>query len=210
MKENANPADGESNDRKHLRLSLKSKPQERFSFVSEDVEAAKQAIVLKNTKKCMNGQFVHSCATQRNECSTSPEDILLTDHRDLLCKWLCVFASETRKEDGCQPRSIAQIFARLQCYINANKLEPVRIVDPMNPVCKPLHQLLDRLYCDLHAQGIGTTKRQMLWETNMISTTSPQALLFAVFCYNGLNFVLRGGEEQSTTKDLPAKFPYCT
>ena len=95
---------------------------------------------------------MHSCATQRNECNTSPEDILLTDHRDLLCKWLCVFASEMRKEDGCQPRSIAQIFARLQCYINANKLEPVRIVDPMNPVCKPLHQLLDRLYCDLQAQ----------------------------------------------------------
>lgn len=216
-KENADPADGESSGRKRLRLSL-PKPQERFTLVSaKDVEAAKQAIVPKNTKKCTEWAVrAFACwLTQRNERSTSdkcPEDILLTNDRDLLCKWLCVFASETRKEDGSQytPRSIAQMFAGLQRYINTNKSEPVRIVDPMNPVFKPLHQLLDRLYRDLHAQGIGTTKRQaetismseenMLWETNTIGTASPQALLFAVFYYNGLNFVLRGGEEHRNLK----------
>lgn len=70
---------------------------------------------------------------------------------------------------------------------------------------KPLHQLLDHLYSDLHAQGIGASRRQSkiismsdedeLWETCTIGTHSPQALLFAVLYYSGLSFVLRGGRE---------------
>ena len=36
----------------------------------------------------------------------------------------------------------------------------IRLVDPKNPVFKPLHQLLDHLYSNLHAQGIGATRRQ--------------------------------------------------
>ena len=39
-----------------------------------------------------------------------------------------------------------------------NKLEPVSNIDPINPVFKPLHQLLGRLYHD--AQGIGRTRKQ--------------------------------------------------
>ncbi len=102
------------------------------------------------------------------------------------------------------------MFAGVQRYINENKSEPVRIFDPLNPVFKPLHQLLDRLYRDLDAQGIGTTKKQsetvsvseenQLWDTHTIGTDSPQALLFTVFYYNGLNFVLRGGEEHRQLK----------
>ena len=75
----------------------------------------------------------------------------------------------------------------------------IRLVDPKNPVFKPLHQLLNRPYLDLHAQGIGATRRQSeiisrcdedkLWETRLMGTDSLQALLSAVFFYNGLNFI---------------------
>ena len=80
------------------------------------------------------------------------------------------------------------------------KSAAIQLVDPKNPVFKPLHRLLDRLYCDLYAQGIGATRRQSeiimtcdedkLWETRVMGTDSPQALLFAVLFYNGLNFIL--------------------
>ena len=86
---------------------------------------------------------------------------MLTDDRELLCKRLCLFTSNLREEDGSPytPQSIAQLFAKLQCYINVNKSEPVGMVDPSNTVFNPLHKLLDRLYCDLHAEGIGTKKK---------------------------------------------------
>ena len=104
-------ANWEASSKKRLRLSLnkKSKPTpcERFSFLSsEEVEAAKQAIIPKNTKKCTDWSVrtFRSWLTQRNQrCASGdecPEDVLLTDNHELLRKWLCNFASELRKEDG--------------------------------------------------------------------------------------------------------------
>ena len=185
------------------RLSLKRKDPkpscERFALVSQqDVDAAQKPII---DDKC-------------------PEDILLTDDHESLCKWLCLFASEIRKVDGTPytPWSITQTFAGLQRHISEMKSAAIQLVDPKNPVFKPLHQLLDRLYRDLHAQGIGATRRQSefisrcdedkLWETRVMGTDSPQALLSAVFFYNGLNFILRGGEEHRQLKISQLKF--CT
>ena len=133
-------ANGEASNNKHLRLSSKKKsnpiPHERFSFLSsEKVEEAKQAIIPKNTKKCtdLSIRTFRLWLTQRNQwCASGNEcpDLLLTDDHELLWKWLCIFVSELRKTDGNQytPRSIAQLFAALQRYINNKKSEPVRIV----------------------------------------------------------------------------------
>lgn len=130
--------------------------------------------------------------------------------------YACLLAKHA--EDGTKytPRSIAQMFAGLECYINDNKEEPIRLVDLMNLIFKPLHPLLDRRYHDMYAQGIRATRRQsktisiaeenQLWETHTIGTESPQALLFAVFYYNGLNFVLRGGAEHRELKISQLKF----
>ena len=219
-KENAAPP---ARPAKRLKLSLKHN-HERFSLAtSEEVEAAKKPIVPPNTTKSTDWavRVFRSWVTQRNERlpgDKCPEDILLTDDHEFLCQWLCVFASETRKEDGSQytPRSIAQMFAGLQRYINSASKDPVRLVDPMNSTFKPLHQLLNRLYQDLHAQGVGTVKKQAeaisvseedrLWMTGTIGLHSPLALLFAVFYYNGLNFVLRGGQEHREFKISQLEF----
>ena len=101
-----------------------------------------------------------SWLSQRNERNATdqyPEDILL-----LLCEWLCIFASEAQNVDGSQytPQSIVQNLAGLQRYIIDKKSTTVRLVDPKNSVFKPLHQLLDRLYCDLHAQGVVASRKQ--------------------------------------------------
>ena len=124
----------------------------------EEVEATQTPIALQNTQKSTEWavHLFKSWQAQKNEHSDTdkyPEDILLTDDHGLLCKWLCISASEARKVDGsqCTPRSIAQLFAGLQRYINKKNSADVQLVDPKNPVFKPLHQLHDRLYRDPHA-----------------------------------------------------------
>ena len=124
---------------------------------------------------------------------------MITDDHESLCKWLCLFASEIRKVDGTlyTPRSITQTFAGLQHHISETKSAAIRLVDRKNAVFKPLHQLLDRLYHDLHAQETGATRRQSeiilrcdednFRETRVMGTDSPQPLLCAVFFYNGVN-----------------------
>ena len=107
-KEDADPAaDGQASGKKRLKLGLNKKskpaPREWFSFVSsEDVEAARKAIVPKNTKKCTDWSVCafRSWLSQRNQrCARGnecPDDILLTDDHELLCKWLCLFTVAQR------------------------------------------------------------------------------------------------------------------
>ena len=69
----------------------------------------------------------------------------------------------------------------------------------------PVHVVLERLFRELHSKGIKAVRRQseiiaatedsLLWEKSEMGTHSPSALLNSVFFYNGLNFVLRGGDE---------------
>ena len=68
---------------------------------------------------------------------------------------LCVCVSEVRKEDGADytPRSIS-------LFVAGRKLAPVRLADASNPTFRPLHTALDKRYRELHAQGVGTKRKQ--------------------------------------------------
>ena len=126
--------------------------------------------------------------------------------------------TELRKSDGSEytPRSIAHLLAGLQQYINANNKDPWKIIDGKSPIFKDLHAVLDRRYRQLHSQGVDATKRhseilsntdkEHLWETETLGVDSPLALQYAVFFYNGLNFVLRGGKEHRDLKISQLKF----
>ena len=203
---------------KRKRLSLKLKGKERFASVSsEQVEELTKAIVPKNTQRstqwavrCFNSWLQHR--NKQSPHDKCPEDILLSDDMEALCKWLCVCVCEMRKEDGSEytPRSIAQLIAGVQRYISLQKDRPVRLSDPNNPSFQALHRTLDNRFKQLHSEGVGTTKKQAeivsfeeeeeLWSKGVFSTSSPIALLRAVFFYNGLNFTLRGGEEHRQLK----------
>lgn len=129
---------------------------------------------------------------------------------------LCV-RQRNPKEDG-QPytlRSISHLIAGLQRHISSEKL-PIRLVHPTSTVFRPLHCTLDNLYRRLHAQGIGikpkraeilsADEEEHLWSTRALGTHSPSALLNAVFYYNGLHFVLRGGAEHRGLRISQLKF----
>ena len=69
---------------------------------------------------------------------------------------------------------------------------------------------MDHRFRVLHGKGIGAIRRQSevisyseelaLWNSGVVGVRSPSALLDAVFFYNGLKFVLRGGEEHRELK----------
>ena len=70
----------------------------------------------------------------------------------------------------------------------------------------PVHVVLEHLFRELHSKGIRAVRQQseiitateesLLWEKSEMGTHSPSALLNSLFFfYNGLNFVLRGGDE---------------
>ena len=46
-----------------------------------------------------------------------------------------------------------------------------------------------------HAQPFTKVEEQLLWEREVLGTSTPKSLLNAVFYLNGKNFCLRGGEE---------------
>ena len=135
-----------------------------------------------------------------------PKDILLTNDGDLLCQWLCTFFLEVRKSDGSEycPRSLQSILSGLHRYIESNSPHGLKIQSTEGTFAK-LHTVLENLFKRLHQEGIGAEKRQatvissseeqQLWASGVFSTSNPQSLLNAIFFYNGMNFVLRGGEE---------------
>ena len=136
-------------------------------MISADIiEGAKKRVVPKNTEKLTNWavRLFDSWSQQRNACCGDkvPESILLSDNHEDLCHWLCVSINELRKEDGSEytPRSISQYIAGIQRYITNQKGVPFKLVDPTNRVFQPLHQALDNQYCELHANGVGTRRKQ--------------------------------------------------
>ena len=177
--------------------------KQRFAALSSDqVEELKKPVVPKNTQR--STQWAVRCfemwLKQRNERlphDQCPEDILLSDDLGKLSDWLCVCICEIRKEDGSEytPRSIAQFIAGLQRYISLQKDRQVRLSDPNNPAFVALHRTLENRFRQLHAKGVGTTRKQAevlsyeeeeeLWAKGVFSSASPMGLLRAVFITMG-------------------------
>ena len=73
-----------------------------------------------------------------------------------------------------------------------------------------LHTILDNITCKLHKEEVGTFKiqartitvaeKQQLWESGVIGTSTPSALLNGVFFYCGIQLCLRGGSEHRSLK----------
>ena len=201
---------------KKRRLSLQLKKPARFSFTTlEDVQKAQKVVVPGNTQKATQWSLrvFQTWQSQRNEAfpdEQCPEEILLVDDADTLSYWLCYFCKEVRNANGeaYTPRTISQILAELLRYMRQEKQNPLNIMDAK--VFPSLHRLLDSLFKELHAEGVGAVRKQaevigyaeeqQLWESGTLSTDTPVGLFNAVFYYNGLNLILRGGDEHRALK----------
>lgn len=111
-----------------------SKPKRRFAAISsEEVEAAKKLIVLKNTQKSTLWA-VHvfmSWVEERNERGNKKcrIKVLCTSDMTELCHWLCVFVKEARCDDWqpYTPCNLTQLLSGIQRFINS-KREPTELL----------------------------------------------------------------------------------
>ncbi len=153
---------------------------------------------------------------ERNKVKASedeqiPENIL--DCRDpcVLSKFLRYFVLEVRKEDGSPypPASIRSILSGLNRMLKDNGA-PFSIMNKEDPLFRDLFLTLDSVTSGLHREGVGATKnsataitydhQRIFWEKKLLGYESPKSLQRAVFFGVGLNFVLRGVEEQHSLR----------
>ena len=76
-----------------------------------------------------------------------------------VCKYLCIFALETRKADGSAylPCTITALLSGLNHVLHTHKA-PFSVLNKHNPEFKELNNTLDVVCSSLHRQGIGAEK----------------------------------------------------
>ena len=135
-----------------------------------------------------------------------PDDLLSCADPGVVCKWLCRFVQETRKVDGSRypASSIRSLLSAFQRIMQANKL-PYRLFDAGDPRFLELRNTLDTVSMSLRKDGIGASKshaavisvedENLMWDSGVVGTDSPWAVVRAAFVITGLYFSLRGGQE---------------
>ena len=89
-----------------------------------------------------------------------PDDLLLYKDADLVCRWMCIFVQETRKENGEEypPSTIRALLAAFQRQMTTNKVG-FSLLDKADHRFRDLHNTLDTLCVSLRKKGIGATKK---------------------------------------------------
>ena len=145
-------------------------------------------------------------------------NLLSSSDAATLCKWLCCYIQETKKENGqAYPAStLRSLLAALQRMMHANKV-PFNIFDKADMLFRDLHMTLNTVCVSLCKEGVGAAVKhaavislgheELMWQK--VGVHSPDSLLRAVFYTVGLHFCLRGGQEhRDLRKDLDLRlFP---
>ena len=198
-------------------LSTGKENSKRFDFALDDDDFEEHtrgfvpATTAADTQKCM--KLFEDWKKERNSLFPGdkvPEDVIVSDDKGKLCKWLCKFSMEARKKDGTHypPKTIQHSLMGIQRHIRLQKQSTINLVS--DPEFLPLRNLLDSLYRKLHSAGIGTSVKktevlsdedeETLWASGVLNPDTPQGLLNCIFFLNGKNFCLRGGIEHRELK----------
>ena len=130
-----------------------------------------------------------------------PENLFKMEDAEDLCKWLCCFVQETRKESGenYPGTTLGQMLSAFQRVLHTNKV-PFNIFDKHDLHFHELRNTLDTVCVELRKQGIGTETSHapviisehkiMIWESGVFGFEPPEALLRAVFVSVGMHFSL--------------------
>ena len=152
-----------------------------------------------------------------------PVGLLSGTDAEVLCKWLCRYVIETRKENGDSPSLIRQLLAAIQRILKKNKV-PLNIFDKSDLRFLELHNTLDVICVGLRKKGIGAEvhhadmipmeHEERMWSSGVLGVDTPKSLLRAVFYIVGLHFCLCGGQEHHDLRvEQLCRFPsdgtYC-
>lgn len=177
-----------------------------------EVEKAACGVVPANTQ--FNTQWAErnftAWAMQRNMIVPDdpvPLDLLNSHDPVLVSKHLQRFVMETRNTNGesYTPATLRSLLSGINRILKANKA-PFSIFNKEDPAFRNLMLTMDSLSSDLHSKGIGAQRRNaeiitrededLLWAKGVLGSGSPQRLQHTVFFYIGLQFCLRGVQEQ--------------
>ena len=136
-----------------------------------------------------------------------PEDLLQSHDPTQIVKYLCLYVLETRKEDGSPypPATLRSLLSGINRVLQANKA-PFSILDKHDLRFRELFNTLDVVSSNLHREGVGAHRKSapvisvdhenLFWERGLLGYSTPRTLQRAVFFYVGLQFALRGVQEQ--------------
>ena len=209
--------------RKKLSLAKPDRNKERFSeTISQDeLEKMSKGFVPDNTAKNTKwATTVFSAWLESRNCRTgesTPTDYLdrsfATEESKVdLARVLSLFAVEAKKKDGTSypAKTVYHLLSGILRYMREKDPYAPNFLDQKDGAFKKLHGTMDTHFRALRQQGVGakvnhakiiTSEEEcLMWERGVMGTTSPLALLRAVFYYNGKKFLLRGGAEHRGLK----------
>ena len=195
-------------------LSLKKSRKPRFQPVSEDkLKGMTVPYVPKNTEQSSKWAMTNfrewfDSYNERNAENTCPEEVLSPSCRsDVLCKWLCVFVTETRSKFGkpYPPKTIMSLLAGILRHMRHSNPDYPNFLSKESTSFVSFQVTLDNLFKILRSDGVGAHSGQTegisseeentLWLSGVMNSVSPKGLLRCKFFYVGKSFCLRGGEE---------------
>ena len=176
MKRLLSADDNSSTSQKRLSLSLKrpatplKKQPQRFAPLTseEDLRSAVKGITPLNTQ-CLNKWALHNLRSwmdSRNSLSNDdekvPEDLLSSPDAEVVCKWLCLFVQEMRKENGKRhpPATIHCLLSAYQREMQNNKLF-YRLFNKSDLRFLDLQKTLDTVCVLLQKDGIGAVHQHV-------------------------------------------------
>ena len=189
----------------------------RFVSPTKSLETYQRGHMPKNTE--VNTQWAvrnfndwQSDYNSRHPDQPCPEGILLSDSAQDLSYWLQKYVLGTRKKTGEKypPKTVYLLLCGLNRHMKDKKLDSFNIFNRENPDFKLLFNTCDSLFRELREEGHGSESKatepitkedeEKLWSTSVLSVSTPQGLLNAVFFLNEKNFALRGGAEHRCLK----------
>ncbi len=130
---------------------------------------------------------------------------------DLLCETMCQFILEVRKQSGLPyPReTLYSIVIMLQMYLET-KGRHVRFLDPQSLVFVKVRNTLDNRMMSLSREGFITPKSKAqvitysqednMWKSGILSSETPERLVYTLLYSLGVQFALQAGEEHKSLK----------
>ena len=209
-KENVPPS-----KKRKLSLSLKNRFKKAMNSELEELSKVKMT---KNTsqntrwsmKNLVDWFSEYNTRNPENKC---PDEVLLPAcFAELLNKWLCVYAVETRCHTGevYPPTTVYSLLSGILRHMRSENPAYPNFLDKNIPTFSPFITTIDNLFKDLrssgvgaaskHTEGISKEEEDLLWSCNVLNVTTPFGLLRAVFFNNGKCFCLRGGQEHRDLK----------
>ena len=140
------------------------------------------------------------------------KDILLSNSSKDVSYWLQKIVLGTRKKSGEKypPKTVYLLLCGLNQFMKDKKQDSFNIFNRDDPDFKLLYNTCDSLFKELREEGHGSESKatepitkqdeDKLWSSGVLSPSTPQGLLNAVFFLNGKNFALRGGAEHQCLK----------